>query len=42
MALTQFDDGMRGFLADVVAWRADRFPGLVGKLDRRRAALREA
>ena len=42
LALTQFDDGMRGFLADVVAWRADRFPGLVGKLDRRRAALREA
>ena len=38
-ALTQQDDGYRGFLADLLAWKPPRFGGACARLDRSAAAL---
>ena len=38
-ALTQQDDGYRGFLADLLAWKPTRFGGACARLDRSAAAL---
>ena len=41
-ALTQKNDGMRGFLADLLAWKPARFATACARLDRDRAALESA